>query len=95
MANGLRKYKIHPDVVFQPMDDEAIIVSLGSEDIYKLNLTGTEIVKLLEKAITVPDILDKLVEQFVVDKVDLTKEVNQLLEQLLAAGLIQEITEAA
>lgn len=93
MTDDTRKFKINPDVVFQPMDDEAIIVSLNSEEIYKLNLTGSEIVKLLEKAISVPEILAKLIEQFVVERIDLADEVNQLLDQLLAAGLIQEVSD--
>ena len=91
MVDEIRKYKINPDVVFQPMDDEAIIVSLNSEEIYKLNLTGAEIVKLIEANTPLSEILTILAKQFDVEEQQFEQDVLELLDQLLKAGLIEEV----
>lgn len=93
MHTNQRKFFLKTDVVFQPMDDSAIIVSLESEEIYKLNLTGTEIVKLVEKKKSVEEIISILETSFQVRISDLKKEVNQLLDELQSAGLIEEILD--
>jgi len=93
MYSNQRKFSLKKDVVFQPMDDSAIIVSLASEEIYKLNLTGTEIVKLVEQKKSVQEIISLLENSFEVPLSDLKNEVNQLLVELQSAGLIEEISD--
>jgi len=90
MPGPTTKFQLKPDAVFQPMDDEAIIVSLDSEEIFKLNLTSTEIVRLIEADLTLEQILTRLQEQFDVAAEVLEAEVIQLLDQLLEAALIEE-----
>ena len=92
MSASPKTYRLKPDVVFQPMDDDAIIVSLNSEEIYKLNQTGTQIVKLIEEQKSVPEIIDALKKIFKIDVIDLTTEVMQLLNELQKANLIEEIS---
>jgi hypothetical protein len=92
MNSNQRKFNLKSDVVFQPMDDSAIIVSLASEEIYKLNLTGTEIVKLVEQKKSVQEIISILEDSFEAPLSDLEKEVSQLLDELSSAGLIEEIS---
>ena len=74
------------------MDDDAIIVSLNSEEIYKLNHTGTQIVKLIEEQKSVEEIIDTLKKIFETDVTDLGTEVMQLLNNLQKANLIEEIS---
>ena len=92
MTNPPISYQLKPDVVFQPMDDEAIIVSLNSEEIFKLNLTGVEIVKLIEAKSPLTEILTQLTKRFDVEEQDFANDVTELLDQLLEAGLIEEIS---
>ena len=92
MKAQITAYRLRSDVVFQPMDDDAIIVSLNSEEIYKLNHTGTQIVKLIEEQKSVPEIIDALKKIFKIDVTDLTTEVMQLLNELQKANLIEEIS---
>ena len=93
MHNRQKKFRLIPDVVFQPMDDSAIIVSLKSEEIYKLNLTGTEIVKLVEQKKSVDEMITILEKTFEVHPSELLNEVDLLLKELQAAGLIEEISD--
>jgi len=79
------------DVVFQPMDDSAIIVSLNSEEIYKLNSTGTTIAELISKEKSVQEILTSLEATYEINPAQLEEEVNQLITELHSAGLIEEI----
>jgi len=85
-----KKYRMKTDVVFQPMDDSAIIVSLNSEEIYKLNSTGTTIAELISKGNSLQDILTSLEETYDIDPHQLEREVDELIQGLSAAGLIEE-----
>jgi hypothetical protein len=84
-------YKLNPDVVFQPMDDNAIIVSLNSEEIYKLNATGTQIVKLISEEKSIQDIITTLKETYTIENIDLEKEVAELIHELCSASLIEAV----
>jgi len=91
MINHQKIYKLKPDVVFQPMDENAIIVSLNSEEIYKLNETGTKVVDLITKEMSVREILTVLEATYEIDTNKLQKEITHLLEELFAAGLIEDV----
>jgi hypothetical protein len=92
MLDRHKNYKLKTDVVFQPMDDSAIIVSLNSEDIFKLNATGTQIVSLIVKDKSFEEIITVLKESYDIEAVDLIKEVNELIDDLFSAGLIEEVS---
>ena len=91
MINHQKIYKLKPDVVFQPMDENAIIVSLNSEEIYKLNETGKQVVDLIAKEKSVREILTALKNTYEIDINELEKEISQLLEELFSAGLIEDV----
>jgi hypothetical protein len=92
MFDRHKNYKLKADVVFQPMDDSAIIVSLNSEDIFKLNATGTQIVSLIVKDKSFEEIITVLKVSYIIAAVDLIKEVNELIDDLFSAGLIEEVS---
>ena len=73
------------------MDDSAIIVSLNSEEIYKLNSTGTKIVELVEKGKSVQEIITMLGEIYEIKEAELEKEITELMNELQSAGLIEAI----
>lgn len=91
MSTNPKSYILKSDVVFQPMEEESIIVSLNSEEIFKLNTTGTQIVKLIEEKKSVQEIIDDLVKKFKIDVKEIELEVSRLLIELQKAGLIEEI----
>ncbi|MBN2045298.1 MAG: PqqD family protein [Anaerolineales bacterium] len=91
MTTSEKIYQLKPDAVFQPLDDEAIIVSLNSEEIFKLNLPGMEILKLVEAKVPLAEILTVLAKRFDVAGQEFEQDVVELLDQLLKAGLIEEV----
>ena len=92
MNNHPQYYKLKSDVVYQPMDDNAIIVSLNSEEIYKLNATGTQIVQLIAEEKSIQEIIKILEETYTLEKINIEKEVLELIQELFSAGLIEEIS---
>ncbi len=90
MIDMQKKFNLKSDVVFQPMDENAIIVSLNSEDIYKLNETGTQIVELIAKEKSFQEIIQHLEETYQIERDELAKEIDDLLNDLLSANLIEE-----
>lgn len=81
-----------PDVVFQPMDDSAIIVSLKSEEIYKLNSTGMIIAELVAKEKSLQEMITILSENYDVQEAELKNEILVLIEELITAGLVEVST---
>ncbi len=76
------------DVVFRQLEDEAVLVHLGSNRIYSLNPTGARFWELLAAGVDVSDIKAQLLREFDVDGEQLESEIEALLTSLTSEGLV-------
>lgn len=84
-----QKVIISPDVLFQEVSGEIVLLDLASESYFGLDEIGARIWTLLNEEKAVGQIVEVLLDEYEVDRARLEADVNDLLENLLEAGLIK------
>jgi hypothetical protein len=80
---------IHADVMAQQLGDETVILHLRSGTYFGLGPIGTRVWQLIEKGHGLDEILDVLVLEFEVERLQLEHDIDLLVQDLLAHELIQ------
>lgn len=76
------------DALFQEVNGEMVILDLATEKYFGLNEVGTRIWLLLESGKSLAEAEEILLDEFEVDPQELHADFNQLLQQLIAEGLV-------
>ena len=84
-----QKVSISSEVLFQEVSGETVLLDLASESYFGLDAVGTRVWGLLESGASVGHMLDVLLDEYEVERDVLEKDVGELLEKLLEAGLIK------
>jgi len=82
-------FSIPEEVLFQNVSGETVLLDLASENYFGLDKVGTRIWMLLNEQKAAGQILESLQEEYEIDRANLEEDVNELLGQLLEAGLIR------
>lgn len=88
-----RHYLTDPEVTFQKLGDETIIVHLGTGRIHHTNATGSRIWELLDSGRSLAEIREALFAEFAVPPDQLQRELETFVEQLSAEKMIVGVTE--
>jgi hypothetical protein len=80
--------RVSPDVVFQQIGAEAIIINLQTDRIFSLNRTGTRLWELLVAGVNLTEAKQQMVQEYDVDPDQLASEVENVLQLMLNEGLI-------
>ncbi len=89
MANDTQvKVKIAPDMLYQELDDEAVILNLANEQYYGLNDVGRHMWQLLSEHGNVESVVAQLKNYYDADEATLRSDLMTLIKQLQADGLI-------
>ena len=78
----------HPDVVFQNVQDDVVLVHLGTSAIYALNRTGARFWELLTAGRSRTDVVRILAEEFATDAAVVEREIDEMIHALKTAGLV-------
>jgi len=84
-----QKYQISPDVLSQEVHGETVLLDLAGETYFGLNEVGTRIWQLLKQDHGFKDMLDVLEQEFDVSHERLQADVSQLMDDLIAAGVVK------
>ena len=87
LSNDL-KVTISPEVLFQEVSGETVLLDLSSENYFGLDKIGTRIWELLNGGASVGEVVDALLEEYDTDRKTLERDLAELLEKLAEAGLI-------
>jgi len=79
---------IPEDVLAAHLEGEAVLLDLQTKRYYRLNATATRIWKGLEQALEPPQIVDALVDEFAVDAATAQAEMERVIADLRARGLV-------
>ena len=77
-----------PDVIFRELEGEAVLLDLASGRYFGLNAAGTRIWMLLESGSTVRDAAAALAAEFEADAEQIGRDVEDLVAELTARGLL-------
>ena len=83
-----RSVQISPDVLFQEVSGEMVLLDLNSEQYFGLDEVGARIWSLLESGVGETAVVDTLLEEYKVERETLQADVADLLDQLTEAGLV-------
>ena len=80
---------ITSDTLINVVGDEAVLLNLNNEQYYGLDPMGTQMWQALTTNATIQDAYDKLLAEYDVSAELLRHDLNDLLEKLLAQGLVE------
>jgi hypothetical protein len=83
-----QRVTIPEHVLFQELDDEAVVVSLNDATCFSLNEVGTRMWLALTGADSIEAAYEILLTEYEVDPERLRQDMIHLVEELLALGLI-------
>lgn len=92
MIDHQQKYCLSSEILSQKIDDETILLDMKSENYFGLNEVGSRVLEILKTGTDPKTLVDILLEEYVVEKQELEKDITELLQELLAAGLIEAET---
>ena len=88
-----RAIEISPDVLFQEVGGETVLLDLESEHYFGLDAVGTRIWGLIGEGVSVDVMVDTLLQEYEVERETLEADVAELLSRLAEAGLIRFVEE--
>jgi hypothetical protein len=77
------------DIVFNKLDDEIVMMSIKNGEYYGLDNIGSRIWEIIEKPVTLIQLVHKLKEEYNVEIQQCENDVIEFLEMLLKKNLIQ------
>ena len=79
---------VSPDVLFQEISGEIVLLDLASEQYFGLDEVGARIWALINEGRAVGEVADSLLQEYEVERATLESDIDELLRSLLEAGLI-------
>jgi hypothetical protein len=79
---------ISPDVLFQELNGESVLLDLKTERYFGLDDIGTSMWRLLESNGRVEAACTRLLQQYEVDETTLRDDLAELIDKLAEAGLL-------
>jgi hypothetical protein len=89
MINPASTINIPPEVLYQELSGESVLLNLSSGKYYGLDEVGTRIWTVLTEHRNINDALNILLDEYDVDQERLSKDMILLIEDLVKNGLIQ------
>jgi Coenzyme PQQ synthesis protein D (PqqD) len=83
------RVEICEDVIYQPLQNEVVLLNMTSQQYFGLNDVGTDMWKLLIEHRDVETVLECLCEEYSADKETLRRDLDTLIQGLLAEGLLK------
>ena len=83
-----QKVRIDPDVLFQEVNGETVLLNLKNECYFGLDSTGTRVWKLLNQQNDLTKLFNTMLEEYDVDRNQLEADLERLLNEMEEAKLI-------
>ncbi len=82
------RLRVNPDVTVQRIGDDAVLIDLGTNEIYEMNRTSARMWELLAQGLDVEEIERRLGIEFEIGADALKAEMDRFLTTLLEAKLV-------
>ena len=82
------KYTVPADVLAAHLEGEAVLLNMETKDYFRLNETAAVVWKGLERGMDRQALLGELMEKFEVEPGVAAEELDRLLDELAARGLV-------
>ena len=85
----IKTIKIRPDILFQEVRGETVLLNLDNEKYFGLDETGTFFWKLLQDNNDFQEIFDIMLAEYEVDVEQLKTDLDNLVKEMVEAGLVE------
>ena len=87
--------KIKENYVMREVAGQAIVIAIGKESerfkgMINLNRTGKDVWMYLEKGLEIPEIVNKLTENYEIDESTASEDVTDMINRLHVAGVLEK-----
>jgi Coenzyme PQQ synthesis protein D (PqqD) len=82
------RFHIADDVVFRDLAGESVLLNLSTGTYFGLDAVGTRLWNLIAEHGSTASVIETLLAEYDVDALRLQKDVEALIDQLLAKGLL-------
>lgn len=82
------RYSLSPDVVFREIENEAVLLDLGTGTYFGLNEVGTRVWQMIESGSSKAEIVQVLVTEYEAPESSIATDVERLIRELRARRLI-------
>lgn len=82
------RFQASPDIVYNTLDDQAVLINMKTNRVYELNETGTRFWELLCAGHDRTEIQQLMLQEFDVAEAALAAEIEALLASLENEGLV-------
>lgn len=79
----------HADVIFQRMEESAVVVNLQSDRMYELNSTAARLWELLAAGYHPEQIKQQMLQEYDLDEAQLALEMETFMARLAGEGLVK------
>jgi hypothetical protein len=87
--NPALRYNVHDDVTFQKLDDETVVVHLGTGKIHHTNPAGSRVWELLQEGRSLGEMMETLQAEFEASPLDMERDVAEFLEVLERENVVE------
>lgn len=84
-----RRVSVPAEVLMREIDGESVFLNLQNESYYGLDEVGTRMLTLLTTSASIADAFKVLLTEFDVEPDVLERDIRQLIEKLIANGLLE------
>lgn len=84
------RFRANDDVLFQPVDNELVLLDLKSQRYYGLDDVGARIWQLLLELGSTDKVADRICEEYDADRDRVISDVEVMVEDFLAQGLVTQ-----
>jgi hypothetical protein len=85
----LQRFEIGDDVIFQPLQDEVVLLNMKDQKYFGLDDVGTEMWKLLIESGDLDIVASRICAEYEVEKLTARHDVEVLVANLVESGLLK------
>jgi hypothetical protein len=86
--------KLGEDVLYQPVEDELVLLSMKTQEYYGLDSMGARMWHLLVEHGDIEVVADRICEEFDADRGQVVRDIESMVQDLCAAGLLKRSEDA-
>ncbi len=79
------------DVRFRRVAGEGVVLRQDAGEVLALNEVGSRILEHVDGRLTVPEIVERLLEEFDADRIEIEADTAEFVRELLESGVIESV----
>jgi len=85
-------YRRQPGILLREIDGELLLLNSATDSYYGLNAAGAAMYQSLVDGASVDETIGRVCQEFEVDEATVSNDLSSLLSDLLAKGLLEEVS---